>query len=80
MADLILVEDEEVLRRTLSRTLEHEGHSVRAVESAEAALDALTSGPPDLLLTDQRLPGITGHDLLVQVKDCLLYTSDAADE
>ena len=69
MADLILVEDEEVLRRTLSRTLEHEGHSVRAVESAEAALDALTSGPPDLLLTDQRLPGITGHDLLVQVKE-----------
>jgi two-component system response regulator AtoC len=69
MADIILVEDEEVLRRTLARTLEHEGHSVRAAESAEAALEALVAGPPDLLLTDQRLPGIAGHQLLVKVKE-----------
>ena len=34
----------------------------------ERALEALTAGPPDLLLTDQRLPGMTGHELLVKVK------------
>ncbi len=68
MADILLVEDEEVLRRSLARTLEREGHDLRVAESGEVALELLSQGPPDLLITDNRLPGITGHDILRQVK------------
>lgn len=68
MADILLVEDEEVLRRSLARTLEREGHDLRVAESGEDALELLSQGPPDLLITDNRLPGITGHDILRQVK------------
>lgn len=68
MADVVLVEDEEVLRRTLARTLEREGHDVRTAESAEEALELVQRGPPDLLLTDYRLPGMSGYELLRKVK------------
>jgi two-component system response regulator AtoC len=68
MADIILVEDESVLRRTLARALAGYGHDVRAAESAEEGLEMLAQGTPDLVLTDQRLPGMTGHDLLLRVK------------
>ncbi len=52
MADVVLVEDEEVLRRTLARTLEREGHDVRTAVSAEEALELVQRGPPDLLVTE----------------------------
>ena len=69
MADVVLVEDEEVLRRTLARILEREGHDTRTAESAERALELIREGPPDLLITDQRLPGKSGYDLLREVKE-----------
>jgi len=57
------------LRRTVAKTLEHSGHQVRAVEDAEAGLAAIKETPPDLVLTDNRLPGMSGHELLVAVKE-----------
>lgn len=68
MADILLVEDEEVLRRSLVKALERSNHEVRSAESAEAALALVEDGPPDLLITDQRMPGMSGHELLIAVK------------
>ncbi len=68
MADIIVVEDEHVLRRTLARSLERRGHEVRVAESAEDALDLVSGGTPDMVLTDHRLPGMTGHELLLRLK------------
>jgi DNA-binding NtrC family response regulator len=68
MADIILVEDEEVLRRSLGKTLERLGHTVRTAPSAEDGLQLVGEGAPDLLISDQRLPGMSGHELLIAVK------------
>src|SRR5262245_37552329 len=68
MADIILVEDEEVLRRSLGKTLERLGHTVRTAATAEDGLALVEEGAPDLLITDQRLPGMTGYELLVAVR------------
>ncbi len=69
MADICIVEDEDLLRRTLVKTLEHHGHSVRDASSAEQAAQIIEAGPPDLLITDQRLPGMSGQELLKTVKE-----------
>ncbi|MFQ5352505.1 MAG: sigma-54-dependent transcriptional regulator [Candidatus Binatia bacterium] len=69
MADIVLVEDEEVLRRTLAKTLQKLGHEVRDCESAEAGLETIEQGPPDLLITDHRLPGMSGYELLGRVTE-----------
>lgn len=68
MADIVLVEDEDVLRRYLAGTLQKMEHTVRAAETAEEGLKFIEDGEPDIVLTDYRLPGMTGLDLLHAVK------------
>ena len=69
MADIVLVEDEDVLRRYLAGTLQRLEHSVRAAETAEEGLRFIEEGEPDIVLSDYRLPGMTGYDLLKAVKE-----------
>jgi DNA-binding NtrC family response regulator len=52
----------------LQRALEAAGFEVVAVPSAEEALDVLDGSTVDLLLTDYRLPGIDGFQLITRTK------------
>ncbi len=61
---LLLVEDRESLRRMLARALDREGYEVVAVDDAPAATRAVASGEFDLVLTDLRLPGGSGLEVL----------------
>ena len=66
---LLIVEDEETLRESLTRVFTREGYQVTAVNSAEPALELFEEGSFDLILTDIILPGITGIELLKRVKE-----------
>jgi DNA-binding NtrC family response regulator len=59
---ILIVEDEDRLRRVLSLHLEGLGHEVAGAASAEEALRM--AGQADLVLTDLRLPGMSGLELL----------------
>jgi two-component system, cell cycle response regulator len=50
------------------RVLSHVGHDVRALETAEAAVDACRECPPDVVLVDVALCGGDGRDLLAALK------------
>ena len=64
-APLLLVEDDESLRRIVARHLRGRGYEVEDVASAEDAVRALDAGVrPSLVLLDLNLPGDTGWDLL----------------
>jgi DNA-binding NtrC family response regulator len=65
---LLLVEDDEVFLRPLHRTLELKGYEVLPVQSGEEALETLKSEDVDLVLTDRRLPGLDGVELVRQIK------------
>ncbi len=65
---LVLVEDDEVFLRPLHRTLELAGYEVLPVQSGEEALDALKAEDVDAVLTDKRLPGMDGVELVRRVK------------
>ena len=65
---ILIVEDNEVFRRPLQQALEAAGFEVIAVPSAEDALDVLDGSTVDLLLTDHRLPGMNGVQLLTRIK------------
>jgi len=63
----LLVEDEAALRLATSQTLELGGFAVQACASAEEALPLLRADYPGVVVTDVRLPGMSGLDLLARV-------------
>lgn len=60
---VLVVDDEEPVVRLIARLLRDLGHRSVAVTSGEAALDALTREQFDLVLTDVKMPGISGFDV-----------------
>ncbi|MBC7574061.1 MAG: response regulator [Herminiimonas sp.] len=60
---VLVVEDNEDLRLLVCELLETFGHVVAAAESGEAALECIDGASFDVLLTDVRLPGMSGIDL-----------------
>jgi DNA-binding NtrC family response regulator len=66
---ILLVDDDPAVRRSLSETLSEEGHEARASESAEEALSHLAEYAPELILSDIRMPGLSGIELLEQVME-----------
>jgi DNA-binding response OmpR family regulator len=62
---VLIVEDDESLRRIVSRHLRAQGYEVDEASSAEAAAGALEGGlRPNVVILDLNLPGDTGWDLL----------------
>jgi DNA-binding NtrC family response regulator len=65
---IYLVEDEESLRISLADDLLDAGYDVRQFADAQSALEALSSRPPDVIITDIRMPGMSGLDLLRELR------------
>ncbi len=65
---VLVVDDEPVVRQTLSVALEGDGFVVDAVETAEAALPLLAGQRYAVLLLDKNLPGLSGIDLARRVR------------
>jgi CheY-like chemotaxis protein len=65
---LLVVDDEEAVRGVLEMLLSRKGYAHAMVHSGEAAVDALSRDRFDLVITDKNLPGISGLDVLREVK------------
>src|SRR5829696_743079 len=68
MADILLVEDKDSLRRVLRLTLENAGYTVAEAEDARAAAQQVARAPFRLVLTDLRMPHGSGLDVLRAAK------------
>jgi two-component system nitrogen regulation response regulator GlnG len=64
-----LVDDDASIRWVLERALKHGGMSARVFDAAEPALEALRREAPDVLITDIRMPGASGLELLRRIRD-----------
>ena len=68
---ILVVDDNEELLFSLCRTFKGAGFTVVSAPDAESALQKLSSQQPDVVLTDLRLPGQSGLDLLRHVRQTL---------
>jgi two-component system, NtrC family, nitrogen regulation response regulator NtrX len=66
---VMIVDDEEGIRESLSGIFEDEGYEVLTAGSGEEALRALKEQTPDVILLDVWLPGIDGLETLKEIKD-----------
>jgi two-component system response regulator AtoC len=69
MKKALVVDDERKMRRVLQMVLEKMGIEAMPAESAEEALQILATERVDLILSDLRLPGSSGLDLLERVRE-----------
>lgn len=65
---VLVVEDEIDLAEMLRYNLEREGYAVRCVGDGRNALSEIRRQPPDLLILDRMLPGISGDEVIQQIK------------
>ena len=67
--DILIVEDDEVIRDGLRDVLADEGYCVRTAEHGRAALDVLAAGPePGLILLDLMMPVMDGWQVLAALR------------
>ena len=65
---LLVADDDPGLRESLERTLTREGYRVILASDGRAALERLQGGAVDLIVTDLKMPGLTGLELLRAAK------------
>ena len=66
---ILVVDDEENIRWLYKEELEEEGYSIVAAASGEEALEMISESKPDLVVMDIKMPGISGVDALIKIKE-----------
>lgn len=64
----LIVDDDEDMREFLTITVKLEGFATHTVSSGAEALEYLAEDPAELLITDQRMPGLTGLDVITRLR------------
>jgi putative two-component system response regulator len=65
---ILIVDDEETIRRLVREALSNEGYHCQEAGNAEQAMDKLRSSTVDLVILDIRMPGKSGTELLPEIK------------
>ena len=67
---ILLIDDETIALTNLSHVLQREGYKVTALKDGESGIAALKQTDFDLVLTDLKMPGINGIEVLREVRTC----------
>ncbi len=68
MTTVLVVDDKELMRDSVAVTLERAGFSIAAAPDGHAALEQVAKSRPDCVVTDMRMPGLTGIDLVQRLR------------
>ncbi len=65
---ILVVDDEKIVRDSMKEWLKEEGFSVKTADSGQSALDLMEAGAFNMVLTDIKMPGMDGVELLTKAK------------
>lgn len=68
MASVLIVDDDAQMRRMLVKMLSARGYGVEAVADGQRALERISVKRPDLVITDMRMPGMTGLEMIKKLR------------
>ena len=66
---VLIVDDEPDIRDMLTQALSREPYEVLCADSAEEALDIIAQEPVDVVLSDEKMPGMSGTEFLAIVRE-----------
>ncbi len=68
LASILIVDDERIILKSIEAMLLAEGYRVTLARSAEEAIESMSDQPFDLVLTDVAMPGMSGIELLKEIR------------
>jgi two-component system NtrC family sensor kinase len=68
MSKILVIDDEESIRRLLDISLTHKGHEVTTAENGEKGIEAFKETKPSIVFTDLKMPGMDGLEVLKQIR------------
>lgn len=68
MATILVIDDDELVSRTLQRTLKVYGHQVMVANSGTEGLQLARRHPPELFILDIMMPGVDGYQVCRQIR------------
>ncbi len=68
MARVLVIDDDEMTRTLVIRTLVGEGHEIEEAVDGQEGLRLFGENPHDLVLTDINMPGLDGHDVIEAIR------------
>ena len=69
MAKILLIDDEEIIRRRLKNILTVDGYEVSVAENGEVGLEVFKKENPEIVVVDIKMPGMDGIEVLKQAKE-----------
>jgi len=69
MKSILIIEDDPLVRKTVTSQLSRRGFDVAAAETGEGGVRSFAESPPDLVLLDVRLPDLDGLEVLRRIKE-----------
>ncbi len=75
MSRILVIDDDEAVRESVHRILRSAGYSVQTAASGEAGLELARGGAFDVILSDLRMPGISGVDVLRHLREMRVDSS-----
>jgi CheY-like chemotaxis protein len=69
MPRILIIDDDTAVRESIERMLRSAGYTVRAAASGEEGLSLAKGGAFDVILSDMRMPGLSGLEVLRQLRE-----------
>ncbi len=69
MSIVLIVDDKDLLRDSIGQTLQRVGFTVVTASDGEMALELIAKRRPDAVVTDLRMPGMTGLELIARIRE-----------
>ncbi|MBF0100220.1 MAG: fused response regulator/phosphatase [Desulfobacterales bacterium] len=74
MANILIIDDEPLIRKTLKKNLELEGYSVQLAEDGVQGIQLCHETPVDIIILDIKMPKMSGLEVLKEIKKTPSYT------
>lgn len=68
MPDILIVDDDPLIRNMMSQVLSRQGYGVDSASDGQSALEKVSTVSPDLILLDLKMPGIDGFEVAREIK------------
>ncbi|PIP93834.1 MAG: hypothetical protein COW00_04560 [Bdellovibrio sp. CG12_big_fil_rev_8_21_14_0_65_39_13] len=73
MVDVILVDDDKIILKILSKKLEKLGLSVLTYQDSKLGLESIVANKPKVAILDLVMPGYSGSDLAIKLSENLIF-------